>query len=233
MSYLIALGGLLVFYILAIGVIGRIKRVRLVNGLMSLAVYCLYLYVVYSAYKSVGIHDWNFQNTLPVANVSPFMFSLMPLTWVLPKGAKKYLYTLISLLSLGMLISTFISCGFNALRDYKFHIQFLADYLAHILLSLWGVYLVKSGQVSLCKRDCLIGGSIILGVALVMLGLNVVFDTAFFGLSLNGKHNIYNIVLVESSALSAVIYLVGLVTVMLEGYFYNRILVKKEAVSND
>ena len=50
-----------------------------------------------------------------------------------------------------------------------------------------------------------------------MLLLNVAFDTAFFGLSLNGKHNIYNMVLVSNSYLSACIYFLGVGVVLLLG----------------
>ena len=204
-----------------------IKKPRLINALVSVSVFALYLCVAYRAYKSVGFYDWNFQNTLPTANVSPFMFSLMPLSWILSGKAKEYFYRLITLLSFGMLCSAILSCGFNAARNYAFHFSFLADYLAHIILSLWGVYLVRSKQVSLRPCDSVVSGSLIVGTALVMLVLNVIFDTSFFGLSLNGKHSIYNVVLVENSALSAVLYISGLVGVLILGYAFNKILNRK------
>lgn len=228
MGYIIAGCCLVAFYVLVIWDMKRIKKTGWVNALASISIFALYIYTLYHTYRLDGFYDWNFQNKLPMANVSPFMFSTMPLCWILPKRVKKHLFLLISLLSAGMLLSTIFSCAFNAMRDYKFHFSFFADYVAHIILSLWGIYLVKSNQVKLCKRDCMISGSIIVGVALTMLVLNCIFDTAFFGLSLNGKHNIYNIVLVENSLLSAAIYLSGLVVVLLLGYIFNRMLNKKK-----
>ena len=68
------------------------------------------------------------------------------------------------------------------------------------------------------------GGGTILFVAIVMMVLNVIFDKSFFGLSLNGKHNIYNCVLVQNSYLSAAIYFTGLVGVLMLGYFYHKLL---------
>ena len=59
-----------------------------------------------------------------------------------------------------------------------------------------------------------------------MLILNTVFDKAFFGLSLNGKHNIYNMVLTDSSLLSAVIYFLGLLLVLFLGFFYSKLMKK-------
>ena len=228
MDYIITLCCLLLFYLLAIKVMGYIKWRRAVNFLTSVSIYVLYLYVVYRAYTSVGVHDWNFQNTLPVANVSPFTFSLMPLLWFLPKRCKRYLHLLICLLCAGMLLSPIFNCVFNAMRAYAFHAQFVADYVAHVLLSLWGIYLVKSRQVELTPRDCVIGGSLIVGVALAMLVHNVIFDTAFFGLSLSGKHNIYNVVLVDSSLVSALLYFSGLIGILLLGYGFQKALTKAD-----
>jgi hypothetical protein len=227
MGYIVAVGCFVAFYIFWVKNMERITSYRLVNIFASASVYLMYLSLMYVVYSDVGFYDWNFQNTLPVANVSPFMFSLMPLTWILPKRAKKYLYLLISLLSVGMLFSPISGCVYNAVIGYKFHWHFMLDYVAHLILSAWGVYLVKSGQVMLDRRDCLISGSLIVGVAAVMMLLNVIFDTAFFGLSLNGKHNIYNNVIVDSSVISAIIYFVGLVVVLLLGYGLNKMLSKK------
>jgi multisubunit Na+/H+ antiporter MnhG subunit len=93
------------------------------------------------------------------------------------------------------------------------------------------VYLIKSGQVELNKKNALVSGAIIVGVAIFMLVLNVIFDTAFFGLSLNGKHSIYNVVLVESSYLSAVLYFLGLFGVLSMGYIYSRLIARKKIKS--
>ena len=227
MEYIISLCLLLLFYILVIHYMERIKTTRLFNALASIVIYSAYLYVVYRTYQLGGFDDWNFQNTLPTANVSPFMFSLMPLTWILPFKVKRHLFLLIALLAPGMLLSSVFGCIFNAMRDYRFHLHFLADYIAHFVLSLWGIYLVKSRQVRLCWRDCFISGSIIICSALLMVGLNVIFDTAFFGLSLNGKHNIYNMVVVDNSLISAIIYFVGLIIVMILGYLFNKLLTRK------
>jgi hypothetical protein len=46
-------------------------------------------------------------------------------------------------------------------------------------------------------------------------------------LSLNGKHSIYNVVLVESSYLSALLYFFGLFGVLAMGYIYLRLIARK------
>lgn len=183
-------------------------------------------------YFDVGFYDWNYQNTLPVANVSPFMFSIVLIIQLLPEKIRKHFYLLISLLSVGMFLSTAFTCIFNAIRNYRFVPHFMLDCVAHYLLSLWGIYVVRTKQVELKRKNLLISSSIIVGVAFLMLILNLIFDTSFFGLSLNGKHNIYNVVLVESSILSAALYFIGLSFVLFAGAMLSKI-VNKSIHNND
>lgn len=192
------------------------------NLLFTAAVFVPYVVLCFVIYSDVGFYDWNFQNVLPVANVSPFMFTLTGILTLLPNKSKKPVYGLISLLSVGMMISTVVNCVYNAMIHYKFHWHFVLDYVAHFALSAYGVYLVKSGQVDLRLKKSLFSGALIVGAAIVMMVANVIFDTSFFGLSLSGKHNIYNVVLVKNSYLSAAIYFAGLSLVLLLGYLYSR-----------
>ena len=130
------------------------------------------------------------------------------------------------MLAVGMFLSTVFGCVGNAMRNYKFHFHFTLDYLSHFALSAFGIYLIRTKQVKFNVKNCIISSSIIFCVATIMLGLNIILDTAFFGLSLNGKHNIYNIVLVDNSYLSALIYYLGLAFVLCSGFVLCRILSK-------
>ena len=228
MPYIISMILLIAAYVAVIPCMKHMENTRLWNSIFSVVTVLCYLFVVIRMYYSVGINDWNFLNTLPVANVSPFMFFSVMLIHLFPTKIKKHFYLLVSLLSVGMLASPILGCIYNASISYKFYLSFLSDYVAHIAISLWGVYIVKSGQVTLSKRSVVISGGIIVSAAFVMLILNVIFDTAFFGLSLNGKHNIYNNVLTKSSYLSAFLYFTGLITVLGIGYLYSAFLSRKE-----
>jgi hypothetical protein len=190
MSYAIALIILLILYVLVVFRMKYMKNVKLWNFIFGSVVFVLYVVCLVRIYLSVGFYDWNFQNALPLANLSPFSFSIVPLALILPKPIKQYFYLLICLLSVGMILSSTFNCIFNAIRGYSFHVHFILDYVSHLALSLWGVYLIKSGCVKLNKKDCLISFAVLMSVITLILILNVIFDTAFFGLSLNGKHNI-------------------------------------------
>ena len=225
MKYLIVFAVLLAIYIVGVILTRYLaKHKNLVNVIFAVLIFASYFYVVRYMYFDVGVDDWNFKNTLPTANVSPFMFCLTPLILIMPKAIRKYCMTLVALLSLGMVVAGLGGAlGFMA-RDYKFHWHITMDCLAHVLISLWGVYLVKSGQVEWTPKKALRGGAIIVCVAVIMLVLNLILDKAFFGLSLYGKHNIYNNVLFESGIVSALAYFSGLCFVLLAGYFYQKIL---------
>ena len=227
MAYIVAMLILCLAYGVCLALMKHMQNTRRWNLVFMALVYLQYLWLVLYVYQDVGVADWNFQNTLPMANVSPFMFSLMPLLLILPKKIKEQFHTLIALLTVGMLLSATLGCISNAVIRYKFHPHFLLYYGAHFVLSAFGVYLVKSGQVKLTWKNCLSGGVWLYGAAGCMLVLNVVLDQAFFGLSLNGRHNIYNRVLVENSYLSALIYFVGLGVVMVLGAVFCKILNRK------
>ena len=91
MGYIIGLTLILAIYACAVIFIGRLRRVPLWNLILMITVVSFYLASVITIYRSVGFHDWNFQNTLPTANVSPFMFTLAPLTYLFPKSIRKHI----------------------------------------------------------------------------------------------------------------------------------------------
>lgn len=225
--YILALIALLVAYISVIFAMKYMKNTKLFNGLFVCIVAVCYLLVMLTVYLDVGFADWNFQNTLPTANVSPVMFCLTIFVLFLPKKARCYCLLLVTLLSVGMLASTIFGCIYNASIGYKFHFHFLLDYIAHVALSLWGIYLVKTNQVKVENKSCIVSMCMIFAYATLMLILNVIFDTAFFGLSLNGKHNIYNMVITSNSYLSALLYYAGLFVVLLAGMFLQKYMSKK------
>ena len=225
--YILSMFIMMILYVVCIFCMKIMKNTKLWNLIFFLSTYLSYISLVLIIYFQVGFNDWNFQNTLPTANVSPFMFSTLPLLYLLPKSLKKYHMMLISLLSVGMLLATIVNCVYFSSINYAFHYHFLFDYISHLSLSLMGIYFIKSNQLSPNKKELFLSSIIIIIVAFTMMFFNIVFDTAFFGLSLSGKHNIYNNVIVSNSYLSAVIYFIGLFFVLLAGYILIRFIKKK------
>ena len=142
-----------------------IRNFKLFNLIFLALVYIPYVSMcVFVYFTDTDLNRWNFLNTLPVANVSPFMFSLMPILLILPKRIKEYVYLLISMLTMGMLLSTVFGCVGNALRNYKFHFHFTLDYLSHFALAAFGIFLIRSKQVKFNSKNCIISGSTIFSI---------------------------------------------------------------------
>ena len=234
MLYFICIPIFVLLYIGALFLLRFFKNTMITNLVFCLCIVIPYICLMLIVLNSVGPNDWNFLNTLPTANVSPFMFAICPIYLVLPKKIKPYFFLLTALLSVGMFLSPIMSFIYNGSINYKFHPHFVLDYFSHFMISLWGVYLVQTHQCEVKIKNALISGSLIVGVAIIMMILNVIFDKAFFGLSLNGKYSIYNNVLVDNSYLSALIYFSGLVVVLVLGFLYQKLLLKvfkKEQIS--
>ena len=227
MAYIISLLIFISIYIATIMLMKYMTNKTLTNIIFASLVFIPYIIFVLIVYFDVGFNDWNFQNTLLFANISPFMFSMIPIILLMPIKLKKHFLLLISLLCVGMFLSSTLACLGHFTNHSKFHHHFLLDYISHFALSLWGIYLIKSKQVSVTTLNSLISSLIIIGIALFMLLHNLIFDTTFFGLSISGKHNIYNNVLVSNSYLSAIIYFLGLIFVLCLGYIVNKELIKK------
>ena len=122
--YIISLIILLGLYVLLIFLMRKFTNQLLTNIIFCVVIDACYIAVVIISLVKNGPKDWNFLNTLPTANVSPFMFALLPLRFVWPKKIRKYHDTLITLLSLGMLLAAVISIIFNIARNYAFHTSF-------------------------------------------------------------------------------------------------------------
>ena len=224
MGYIISLFIFLTIYVFLVKNIKFTSNVCLVNAIFFTLIYLPYLALVLVVYFDVGPYDWNFLNTLPTANVSPFCFFTLPAVMLLPKKIKKYFLLLYSLLTVGMFLSPTLGIIDCIIKGTKFHLHFQLNYLSHYALSLFGIYLIKSKQIQLNLKDALISCFIIIGVCFVMIILNLIFDTAFFGLSFTGKHNIYNNVLVNNPYLSALIYFTGLIFVLSSSFILNKLL---------
>lgn len=227
MWYLISLFILVILYVLSIIKMKHSKDKTLkILSYLPLVVFTIQLFAIVYWLVKVGPNDWNFKNVLPIANVSPFMFIIVILVMFLPTKSREYFNTLISLLSFAMLIASLINLLFNALRNYNFYFVFLLDSINHVLFSLYGIYLYKTNQTFKDLKNNLISGSLIVVVAICMLIINVIFDTSFFGLSLLGKHNIYNVVISENSIVSVLVYFIGLIIALFVGFVYQRIISK-------
>lgn len=218
MIYIVLISVLVLAYAGVVWLMDRIKNTKRANLVFCGITFFFYALYLLKLMSNVGYNNYYFLESLPTANISPFMFGAIPIIFFSRGRVQKHLNLLVSLLSIGMLLSPILNAIMYAIKDTTFGIIFVFDYIAHLSLSLWGIYLVKSGQTRLNVRDSIISSLIILGICDIMIILNLIFDTSFFGLSLTGKHHIYYNVITSNSFLSALIYFIGLCAVLFAGF---------------
>ena len=99
MNYMFFLLAAICLYVALIRNMRSWKAHKLIDLAFAAAIFLPYITEAFIVYSDVGFYDWNFQNILPVANVSPFMFFISPLALFLPEKPKQQLLLLFSLLS--------------------------------------------------------------------------------------------------------------------------------------
>lgn len=186
-----------------------------------------YLLYIYISYKQLGFKDYYFIYCLPPSNISPFMFTLSIFTLFLPKKINKFIFLVYSNLIVGMLFSPILSDVYWISQNNIYHILRTLDSFSHVMLSLFGIYLVLTKQVEVTKKSFFISLILMYSLVLVMIILNIIFNTEFFGLAFNGHHHIYQIVLTSSPILNIIYYICGLFLVLLASYSVENIISKK------
>ncbi len=164
----------------------------------------------------------------PLGNLSPFLFTMAFFAILLPERDRVVFRTVAGIMCLAM-----IGAGYyNSLTrlfmaEPWLYTCIVFDNFGHILFGLYGFYILRNRVVIYDRKTKIFSCSFVLGTALLMLILNAIFGTSFFGLNLYGNHNIYNLVLTKSSALSAVLYFIGLSGLLAIGWHFADVIQKK------
>jgi hypothetical protein len=165
----------------------------------------------------------NLMAVLPTANISPFMFSMVFVVLFLPKTIQKHFYLLMALLSFAMIVAGIGSPVRWAFFNY-YHQFILIEWVTHLTMALFGIYLLLTKRIELTVRNCLKASIIIYAIVAIMIVLNIIFGTAFFGLAFNGEHNFYNQIFITDPYLSAFVYIIGLTFFLVTGYFFLKLI---------
>lgn len=159
-------------------------------------------------------------------NISPFTFTFMPFIFVFRKKIRESFMAAISFLSIGMFIAMLITPQMAYLVNYNNEASFayLFDALCHLNCSLFGIYLISSGQVKLSfnnlfKSTIFMYSAISFGVL-----LNFIFHTNNFGMCPYGGFSIYFIDIFEEYWATLLAYYVGVFLVLSVGFMANAFL---------
>ncbi|MBN3490114.1 hypothetical protein JV173_01165 [Acholeplasma equirhinis] len=174
---------------------------------------------------------------IPFGNYSPFTFTIITILIFLPSKFQKPVNYFLALMSFPMFGATCVnSINYVIHAGEYLYTSMSFDQIGHTLVSLYGYYLIISKEVKFTKIKTLFTFIFIMSVPLVMATLNFIYDTSYFGLNLNGRHNIYNRVVTDNSYINLGIYWFGLLGLITVSYliilFIQSKVYKKEGLIN-
>lgn len=159
-------------------------------------------------------------------NISPFICTLILVIPLLSEKIKKYAYAAIAFLAFGMFVALFVSPEVEYLMNYHQDAMFLhvSEAACHLIMGLYGFYLVLSGKVGLSMKS--FGKALICIYSVIGFGLflNLCFHRSFFGMNMYGEYSIYFMDIFGSFEATLLAYLLGVLFTITVGFFTCRFL---------
>lgn len=197
-----------------------IINIKLANAIFIIVDIIFFLGWNYAAY----LRGWLKDGFMTLENISPFIMTLIPLTVFMNDRVKKYCNSVIAFLWLGMFFALMISPQHAYIFNYNIEASFIysTEAACHLLASLYGVYLIISGQVKCDFKHWT--KSIICMYSVIGFGvlLNYLFHIDNFGMDPYGDYSIYMIDIFGSFEATLVAYLLGVLTVLTVGMQFGK-----------
>ena len=192
--------------------------------------------VIFYFVWNLGMYEagWLNDGFETLGNISPMIFTVIPLTCFMNKRTKEYALSAIALLWVGMFVALFISPEHAYIFNYRTDatILYTGEALCHMWASLFGLYLILTKQVKLTFQTW--GRAIIFMYAVIGFGvfLNFAFHKSNFGMDPYGEYAIYFIDIFGTFEATFVAYLLGVMTILScgwgAGYLFERMLHSKQ-----
>lgn len=183
-----------------------------------------YIFEIFKIGLVMGFEKEAFFYALPLGNVSPFVFTLAFISLFLPEKIRKNFRPILIILTFGFIVAGFGLTLINLVTNQPYVPSSIFDVIPHILLALLGFYYCESYNEEYSLKHYVFAGIFLVLVALLMLGLNAIFNTSFFGLNPYGNHNIYFHKPIQNCLLSNIIYFIGLMLAIMIGYLFQKLI---------
>ena len=201
-----------------------IINIKVANTVFIIVDIIFFLAWNYAAY----LRGWLEDGFMTLENISPFIMTLIPLTVFMSDRVKKYCNSAIAFLWLGMFLALMISPQHAYIFSYNIEATFIysAEAACHLIASLYGVYLIISGQVECNFKTWM--KSIICMYSVIGFGviLNYFFHTRNFGMDPYGDFSIYMLDILGSFEATLLAYLLGVMFVLTIGLQFGYLLNK-------
>ena len=187
---------------------------KVFNGIFIAFDLLFYLFWNISSAQNGGLKD----GFMTLENISPYIFTIIPLTLFMNEKTKSYAYSAIAFLHFGMFAALLISPEYVVIFDYKTEASFwyASEAICHMLAALFGIYLIITRQVKTdfehwVKSIVFMWGSITFGVI-----LNLILDTRCFNMNPE-RYGIYMLDIFESYEATRLAYYLGVLLVLTLG----------------
>ena len=215
MQLMLGVGVLCYFVTLALICFYRDKiNVKAGNVIFIIADVILYL-LWNIAYAENG---WLQDGFMTLENISPFIFTVIPMTVFLHPKAKDFAYSAIAFLHLGLFLATLISPEYVVIFNYRTEATFAytAEAMCHLVSSLFGLYLILTEQVKPDFRHWLKSLAFLLGWISFGVALNLILDTHCFNMNPN-RYGIYMLDIFDSFWATLAAYYLGVIALLTLG----------------
>lgn len=170
---------------------------------------------------NLGMYESNWNNDIynSLANISPMIFTVIPLTCILNEKAKSWVYNAIAFLWVGMFVALFLSPQSHYVTNFgaKANLVYTGEALCHLTASLFGIYLILTKQVQISFQSWYRAMTFLYAVILWGVLCNFAFHLDNFGMNPYGGYSIYFIDIFGSFTATFIAYLVGVLLVVTLG----------------
>lgn len=218
MDMMLVLGILtLIFFVsLMIMCLYRSKiNVKLWNTIFILFNFFAYSCWNYASYQKGWLDDgW-----MTLGNISPLMFTMILLLPFMNAKVRDYVMSAIAFLSVGMFIAMLISPEHSYIFNFNREASFLytSEAVCHMICSIFGIYLVLSGQVKPDFKAWVKSMIFLYSVITFGVILNFIFHRSHFGMDPYGDASIYMIDIFGSFGATLLAYYAGVGLVLAVG----------------
>ena len=214
--------------ILALSLFHRHINVKLGNTIFIIADVVFFFFWNYAAF----LNGWLDSGFMTFGNISPFVMTLIPLTALFSPKVREYCNAAIAFLWVGMFIALMISPEHAYIFSFNTEASLLytAEAACHMLASVYGFYLMISGQVKCDFKNWI--KSIVCMYSVITFGviLNFLFHTRNFQMDPYGGATIYMIDIFGGFWTTLIAYYLGVLLVltigMQAGYGIQRLVEK-------
>ncbi|MBP3401783.1 MAG: hypothetical protein J6K85_01860 [Clostridia bacterium] len=201
--------------ILALSFFHKYINVKLGNTIFIIADLVFFFAWNYAAYQ----RGWLESGFMTLGNISPFIMTLIPFTVLLSDKVREFCNAAIAFLWMGMFFALMISPEHAYIFNYNIEANFLyaSEAACHLLASVYGFYLMISGQVKCDIKN--LKRSIICMFSVITFGvlLNYIFHLNNFGMDPYGEYSIYMIDIFASFEVTLLAYYLGVFLVLTIG----------------